>query len=136
MINLLPRLRIVGSSLIVLSFAHIYFAKHLEWKKDAALLTPVNRKIFHVHVFFICLILVMMGSLCLFAPRTLLTPTPLARLILIGLVIFWATRLLFQWLVYDSSHWRGHTLNTVAHIAFTFLWTYYTLVFAAALSAQ
>ena len=79
MINLLPHLRIVGSSLIALSVAHLYFARHLEWRKDAALLTPVNRQIFYVHAFFICLILAMMGALCLFAPHTLLTPTPLSR---------------------------------------------------------
>ena len=136
MINLLPHLRIVGASLIALSLAHLFFARHLEWRKDAARLTPVNRQIFLVHAFFLCMILTMMGALCLLAPQSLLVPTPLGRMILIGLVIFWGTRLAFQWFVYDSSLWRGNRLNTVAHVAFTLLWSYYTCVFAAALRLQ
>ena len=136
MMNLSPHLRIVGASLIVLSFAHLYFARHLEWRTDAARLTPVNRQIFHVHAFFICLTVAMMGALCLLFPQHLLARSALARLILIGLVTFWATRLVFQWFVYDASLWRGHRTNTLVHVAFTLLWSYYVLVFAAALRLQ
>ena len=136
MTHLLTHLRIVGASLIALSLAHVLFAKHLRWKEDAARLTPINRQIFHVHAFFICLIVLMMGLLCLLAPQRLAEPTPLARLVLIGLVIFWGTRLVFQWFVYDSSLWRGHRGNTFVHFAFTILWSYYTFVFAYALWRQ
>jgi hypothetical protein len=136
MIHVLPHLRIVGASLITLSAAHIFFARHLHWKADTARLTPVNRQIFHVHAFFICLTLVMMGALCLVYPQSLMERTVLARLILIGFVIFWGTRLAFQWLVYDRALWRGHRFNTIVHLLFTGLWSYYTLVFAVALSGQ
>jgi hypothetical protein len=132
MTHFIAHLQIVGSSLLVLSAAHVFFGRHLDWKNDLAKLTPVNRQIFYVHTFFICLMLVMMGSLCLFFPRYLLDRTPLARLILIGLTIFWGTRLAFQWFVYDSSLWRGHRTNTIVHIVFSLLWSYYTLVFSAA----
>ncbi len=136
MITLLPHLRIIGASLIVLSFAHVFIGKHLEWKTDAARLSPINRQIFHVHTFFICLLLVMIGVLCLVYPQTLLERTALARLVLIGLVIFWGARLFFQWFVYDSSLWRGHRQNTIVHGVFTILWTYYTVIFAVALRMQ
>lgn len=133
MIHVLLHLRIVGASLLALSAAHVLFARHLHWKTDAARLTPINRQIFHVHVFFICLLLTMIGILCLAYPQSLIERTALARLILLGLVIFWATRLAFQWLVYDRALWRGHRFNTIVHLLFTGLWSYYTLVFAAAL---
>jgi hypothetical protein len=136
MTNLLPHLRIVGASLLALSLAHVFVARHLEWKKDTARLTLINRQIFYVHTFFICLTLAMLGALCLLFAQTLLERTPLARLVLICLVIFWGTRLVFQWCVYDWSLWRGHRNNTIIHIAVTILWSYYTLVFAAALLLQ
>ena len=136
MIDPTPHLRVVGGSLIILAAAHLYFSRHLKWKDDAARLSPVNRQIFHVHTFFICLTLIMMGVLALGYPRTLTERSPLARLVLMGHTIFWSARLLFQWFVYDSSLWRGHRLNTVAHTLFTLLWIYFTLVYALALRLQ
>ena len=136
MIDPTPHLRIVGGSLILLAIAHVYFARHLNWRLDATKLSPVNRQIFHVHTFFICMILVLTGVLALCIPEALTTRSPLARLVLIGHVIFWGTRLLFQWFVYDPTHWRGHRLNTTAHVLFTLLWLYFTLTYAHALRLQ
>ena len=129
-------LQLIGASLIFLSIAHLYFSYHLGWKADAARMTAINRQIFYVHAFFICLVLLLTGSLCLFAPETLITRTTLAKWILLGFAIFWGIRLLFQLLVYDSTHWRGHRLNTFAHIAFSLLWSYYTLIFVLAFIRQ
>ena len=131
-----PHLRIVGGTLIVLAVAHLYFARHLNWRAEAQRLSPVNRQIFHVHTFFICMILVLTGVLALAFPETLTARSALARLVLTGHVIFWGTRLLFQWFVYDASHWRGNRLNTMAHVLFTLLWLYFTLTYALALRLQ
>ena len=136
MIDPTPHLRVVGASLIALAIAHLYFARHLNWKTDAARLSPVNRQVFHVHTFFICLTLVMMGVLALGFPETLTARTPLARLVLLGHTAFWAIRLLFQWFVYDTALWRGHRLNTAVHLLFTLVWVYFTFVYAVALRLQ
>ena len=139
MTNLRLHLQIVGALLIVLSFSHLYFGRHLNWRGDAVKLSPINRQIFHVHTFFICFVLVMMGILCLFFPHALLppaAPTLLSKLSLVGLTVFWGTRLVFQWCVYDRSLWWGQRLNTAAHLVFTVLWAYFTLIFALALRVQ
>jgi hypothetical protein len=136
MIDATPHLRVVGGCLLALALAHPYFGRHLNWNADAARLSPVNRQVFHVHTFFICLTLLMMGALALFFPETLTTPTPLARLVLIGHTAFWAIRLFFQWFVYDTALWRGHRLNTAAHLLFTLLWAYITFTYALALRLQ
>jgi hypothetical protein len=133
---LILHLRIVGASLLCLAVAHIYFGRRLGWREDLVKLTPINRQIFLVHAFFICLTLGLMGILSLLFPETLVARSPLGRLVLVGLVIFWGTRLIFQWFVYDVAHWRGHRENTVAHILFTLLWAYYTGVFAMTLRGQ
>lgn len=41
--------------------------------------------------------IVMIGALSLFAPQTVLQPTPLSRLVLGGFAGFWGLRLIFQW---------------------------------------
>jgi hypothetical protein len=139
MTDLIIHLRIVGGMLIVLALAHPLFGIHCDWKADAARLSPLNRQIFHVHTFFICLVLVLMGVLCLFYPNALFAPAPatqLAKLVLAGLTIFWGTRLLFQWFVFDWALWKGNRLYTTVHFAFTVVWTYFTLIFALALRQQ
>jgi len=93
-------------------------------------LSAINRQIFHTHTFFICLVLAMMGTLCVFYTPLLIAPSPLARVVLCGLTLFWAVRLVFQWFVYEWSHWLGRRLYTFIHITFTLVWTYYTATYA------
>jgi hypothetical protein len=136
MTDLSVHLRIVGVTLWALCLAHLLFPRRFGWKDELGRLSLLNRQIFLVHVFFICLTLAMMGTLALVFPAALLERTRLARSVLAGLTIFWATRLVFQWLVYDRALWRGHRFNTAMHIVFTVLWSYYTVIFAAALRRQ
>jgi hypothetical protein len=132
-VSLELHLRLVGVLQILLAATHLTFSKRFQWREELARLSLLNRQIFLVHTFFVCLILTLMGALCLLAPETLLERTDLSRLILIGFVVFWALRLVFQWFVYDSSLWRGSAFNTRAHFVFTALWLYFVAVFATAL---
>jgi hypothetical protein len=134
--TLLALLRIAGLLLLGLSASHAFFPGRLGWKEDLARLTPLNRQIFLVHTFFIVLVVTMMGILSLAFAGELLAPSPLARVVLAGLTLFWGARLVVQWFVYDKSLWKGNRLNTVVHVVFTVLWTYLTAVYGAALWIQ
>src|SRR5207244_865294 len=98
--------------------------------------SPLNRQIFQVHCFFIGLVLAMFGSLALGFTSTLLERTPLARIVLSGLVLFWLARLLVQFFVYEPSLWKGNRFNTRIHWLFGMLWAYYVTVFSWALWHQ
>lgn len=123
-------LRIAGALQIILALLHLAFPKRFNWKEELARLSPLNRQIFHVHTFFICVVLVMFGALSLFAPAALLEPTALSRLVLVGIAGFWALRLYCQWFVYDRRLWRGHAINTAMHALCTLLWLYLTAAYA------
>lgn len=124
-------LRLAGVSLIGLAALHLFLPKRFHWREEFARVSLLNRQIFYVHCLFICLMLILMGVLCLFWAPILLIPSPLSELVAAGLAIFWLCRLAIQWFVYDSQLWRGKRFETVMHIAFTGLWTFYTGVFAA-----
>jgi cation transport ATPase len=126
-------LKVVGLSLLLLAALHFAFPRRFQWAEELRRLSLLNRQMFLVHCFFIVLTLVLMGALALFFTDALLEATSLARLVLAGLVIFWAARLVCQLAVYDSRLWRGNRFNTVVHVAFTGLWTYYIAVFGWAL---
>lgn len=130
--NLEVQLGIAGAAQIVLAVAHLSFPKRFAWKEELARLSLINRQIFLVHTFFICVILVLFGALSLFAPEALLEPSPLRRPVLGGIATFWFLRLVCQWLVYDSSLWRGDRNNTRIHVAATAVWIYFTAVYATA----
>src|SRR5436305_1504350 len=68
-------LRIAAVGLILLAALHLPIARHLKWREESKLLSPVNASIFRVHSFFICLVLVMMGMPCLVDPSVFLDRT-------------------------------------------------------------
>jgi hypothetical protein len=122
-------LKIVGAMLIILGIAHGAFNKRFEWKTELAKLSLFNRQMFLVHCFFIALTLVLMGGVTLLYTDALLQPTPLSRVALAAVVIFWLCRLFIQFFVYDSALWRGNKFNTSMHVLFSFLWTYVVLTY-------
>lgn len=116
-------LRIAGAGLILLAILHIPIGRHLKWQEDAARLAPVNTSIFHVHTFFICLVLVLMGLPCLLDPRVFLEPSRAAAWLSWTFAVFWSTRLYVQWFVYQADLWRGKRMETFIHWWFTVVWT-------------
>lgn len=81
-----------------------------------------------VHTFFIALAVFLMGLLCLIASAQLLQ-TPLGKLILWGLFIFWFIRLLVQFVGYSPQLWKGKPTETTIHILLSLLWVYLSTVF-------
>jgi len=93
---------------------------------------PLTRQVHFVHNAYIGLFCVLNGLLCLFFARDLVTPSRLAGAILVGLTVFWGSRLLVQLFFYSADHWRGKRFETRIHIAFCFFWSYLFVVFGAA----
>jgi hypothetical protein len=126
---LLTHLKTVGYLMFALSALHLVFPKRFRWKEDLAQLQALNRQIFYVHCFFICLVLLLMGSLCVYFPSEFLAGGDLRRLVAAGFALFWSMRLLIQLFVYDKELWVGKPLETTVHLTFSGLWTYFTAVF-------
>lgn len=128
---LTPLLRVAGTGLVALALLHVPISRKLRWKEEAAALSPVNASIFHVHAFFICLVLVMMGLPCLFDPAIFLLPSRAGGWLAWSFAGFWGVRLYCQWFVYRPHLWRGKRFETVMHWLFTFLWSALAGLFTA-----
>ncbi|MFY7938706.1 MAG: hypothetical protein ACOVOQ_15105 [Flavobacterium sp.] len=116
--------------LIGLALVHVIFPKYFNWKKELQFLSLINRQMMMVHTFFIALVVFMMGLLC-FSSATELIETNLGRKISLGLGVFWLIRLFIQFFVYSSKLWKGKKFETLVHIIFALLWTYFSFVFLA-----
>lgn len=119
---------IVGIIFILLALIHIIFPKYFEWEKEFKSLSLANRQIMKIHTVFIALTVFLMGLLCLTSANDLME-TSIGKKIILGLAIFWTTRLVFQFFGYSSKLWKGKIFETSVHIIFSFLWIYISFVF-------
>lgn len=114
--------------MIALSLLHVGFPSRFNWKTDLAPLSLLNRQMMYVHTFFVALVVLLTGLLCLGYSSDVIQ-TNLGRVIAIGLAFFWGLRLLFQFFVYSPSLWQGKTFETIIHVVFSAMWLYFTVVF-------
>jgi hypothetical protein len=126
--DLIPHIQFIGIAFLLLGFVHIIFPKYFNWKIDLAALSLINRQMMVVHTFFIALVVVLMGLLCIFCADEL-TQTTLGKKISGGLAIFWGIRMFIQFFGYSSKLWKGKAFETTVHILFSLFWMYITSVF-------
>src|SRR5579864_2001506 len=75
-------LRLSGASLLVLSVFHAALWRTFDWGGETNRLSPINRRVFVVHLLFITFVISALGLLSLARPDLLLVPSDLARLLL------------------------------------------------------
>lgn len=121
-------LKIIGVLLVLLALVHTIFPKYFQWEKELSSLSLMNRQMMKVHTFFIALIVLMMGLLCMSASKELMDTT-LGKKISLGLFIFWTIRLFLQFFGYSDKLWKGKRFETIVHILFSLLWLYLSVIF-------
>lgn len=114
--------------MLTLALLHTGFNRRFRWKTELQSLSLINQQLMKVHTFFIGLVLLLMGLLCITAAGDLMGTT-LGRTICFGFSFFWAVRLYFQFWVYDASLWKGKPFETVMHILFSAIWIFLTVLF-------
>jgi hypothetical protein len=127
-------LTVAGVLLVGLGVLHIALPAVLGWHRELAGASPVNREVSYVHCYFIGLACVLWGLLPLTAGSLLVQPGAITRLVLIGAVIFWASRLVIQLAVFNR-HARQSAAWLALSTAGTILWLYLTAVWTWTLLA-
>ena len=113
---------------MLLSFLHYFVPSYLNWKKDLAPISLMNRQMMMTHMIFIAILVFSIGLLCVTSTDELLA-TPLGKKLCLGLSIFWGLRLVFQFFVYSPKLWRGKRFETFIHVLAVCFWTYMLVVF-------
>jgi hypothetical protein len=122
------QLTAAGFLLIVLALLHLIFPKYFNWKKELQHLSTVNRQMMVIHTFFITLVLLLMGLLCISSSESLIS-TALGKTISLGFAVFWTIRFAVQFLGYSKTLWKGKKFETTIHVLFSLLWVYLSLIF-------
>ena len=132
---LTPNLAIAGALLVCLGAMHIALPAAFGWRRELASASQLNREVSYVHCFFIGLACVLWGLLPLCAEGQLLRPGHVTRLVLIGAIAFWGSRLIIQLAVFNR-HARESAAWLILSAAGTVLWLYLTAVWTLALIVQ
>ncbi len=120
--------RIIGILLIGLSMVHLIFPSYFNWNEDLKNISLINRQMMNIHTFFIALVVLLMGILCLCSTEDLIH-TQLGKQVSLGIGIFWFIRMVIQFFGYSSELWKGKVFETVVHVLFSTLWVYLTTMF-------
>ncbi|MBS1619585.1 MAG: hypothetical protein JST76_13765 [Bacteroidetes bacterium] len=120
--------KIIGYLLVALALLHVGFPRRFEWESELKPLSLLNRQMMYVHTFFVALVVLLMGLLCI-TSATELNDTTLGHRVTLAMGIFWGLRLVIQFFGYSSELWRGKRFETIVHIVFSLLWAYLTGIF-------
>ena len=129
-------LRGTGVSLLILAASHGPVWRLLKWREEVSRLTPLNGRVFLVHLLFIVFILTAQGVLLVARAELLVARSDLATWLLAGLTAFFGVRLVVQWLVFDPVLALGSRWRTPLRTAATAGWLGYVFIFSFALAHQ
>ena len=102
----------IGDALVNLALP-----KPLRCRENLAKVSPMIRQVFLVHWFYVLLVLVMFGAVCLLCAPELAAGGPLAHVLCGGMAVFWGLRVPIQLLVFDKSFRRRHRAADAAFVA-------------------
>ena len=110
-------LQIVAIAQLAIAFLNLFLVRLLDWRGEVAKMPLLLREVFHVHLWFISITLLIFGVITWqFAPEIATGTAEIGRWLAAGIGLFWALRTILQVTYYSSSHWRGNPGRTTAHV--------------------
>jgi hypothetical protein len=113
--DILPSLLQCGAvGQILVAAVNFNLIRLLKWESNLAETPLLMREVFHVHVWFISITLLIFSTFT-WRFAGVMDVDPACRWMAGGIGIFWAIRTLIQIFYYDRGHWRGKTKETFIH---------------------
>jgi hypothetical protein len=103
----------------------------LGWREETLRLRPLTRQVFWTYATYILAMNTAFGVLSLLMPRALIDGSSLARAVTGFLALYWTTRLVLQFAVFDRSATVGRPLFRVAEAMYVSAFAYLAFVYGA-----
>jgi len=116
-------LQIVAFAQLAIAILNLFLVRLLDWRTEVAKMPLLLREVFHVHMWFISVTLLIFGAVTLrFAPDMASGAIEICRWLAAGIGLFWGLRAILQITYYSTSHWRGNYGRTIAHVVLLFVY--------------
>ena len=123
-------LLLAGLAQLAIAASSVFIPRLLGWRQETALLRPLTRQVFWTYASYILGIHVAFAALTLLAPRSLTDGSTLARAVCAFIAVYWGTRLVLQFAVYDRSV-AVRPLFRVAEVVYVSAFAYLAIVYSA-----
>ena len=114
-------LQVAGVLQLALALVHVIFPRYFHWAEELPRLSLVNAEMMRVHTLFVALTVAGFGLLSVGWAGDI-AGTPFGRTFAVAVGLFWAVRLVVQFVGYSGELWRGKRFETGVHVAFVVLW--------------
>ena len=104
---------------LIIAVINLRLIKLLGWEEDLAKMSLLVREVFHVHKWFISIIMVIFAVLTLRFPGELAGGSELGRWLAGAIGGFWGIRTWMQWGFYSASHRRESRGKLAVHWTLT-----------------
>ena len=122
---------LAGLAQLAIASSSVFIPRLLGWRQETALLRPLTRQVFWTYASYILGIHVAFAALTLLAPHALTDGSILARAVCAFIAVYWATRLILQFTVFDRSV-AVRRLFRFAEMAYVSAFAYLAIVYSAA----
>lgn len=124
-------LALAGLAQLGIAASSVLIPRLLGWKEETARLRPLTRQVFWTYASYILAINASFGALSLLAPAALADGSTLARAVCGFIAVYWTTRLVLQFAVFDRSV-AVRPLFRVAEAMYVTAFAYCAIVYSAA----
>src|SRR5688500_8945094 len=122
---------LAGLAQLAIASSSVFIPGILGWREETARLRPLTRQVFWTYAAYILGIHVAFATLTLLAPRALIDGSTLARAVCAFIAVYWGTRLILQFAVFDRSV-AVRPLFRIAEVMYVSAFAYLAIVYSAA----
>lgn len=122
---------LAGLAQLAIASSSVFIPRLLGWREETMRLRPLTRQVFWTYASYILGLHIAFGALSLLAPHSLIDGSTLARAVCAFLAVYWGTRLILQFAVFDRSV-AVRPLFRVAEVAYVSAFGYLAIVYSTA----
>jgi len=115
---------LAGAGHFAVLIASFQVPYRLQWKKDLARLTPLNRKLMWVHGGFAVYTIAAFGVMTLLLHNEILTGQRAALALAIFIGTYWLLRIVVDFTYYSHSDWPRGKAFVIGHLLLTLLFIF------------
>src|SRR5437667_6165818 len=123
---------IAGILHLAITSAGITMTRVLDWRKNLAPLCGLTRHVIWTHALFVLMTIIAFGIISLAFPAALSSGAPLARGVCAFIAMFWTTRLLVQFFIFDATPFLSTATLRLGYHGLTVVFAYFTITYSMA----
>jgi len=123
---------IAGVLHLAITSAGITMTRVLDWRGNLAHLNALTRHVIWTHGLFVLMTIIAFGVVSIIFSAPLASGAPLARAICAFIAIFWGSRLMIQFFLFDARPFLTNSALKLGYHGLTVVFTYFTITYGLA----